>query len=88
MVVGKSGIELQYENDLKGKPGKTLIFKLNNKKFLWNIQKVQKGKDVQLSLDSELQQKTEEALRSQIKKTPDAKAGYAVVSDAKNWRNF
>ncbi|PFM83604.1 penicillin-binding protein, partial [Bacillus thuringiensis] len=27
--VGKSGIELQYENDLKGKPGKTLIFKLN-----------------------------------------------------------
>ncbi len=34
-------------------------------------------------LDSELQQKTEEALRSQIKKTPDAKAGYAVVSDAK-----
>ena len=44
MVVGKSGIELQYENDLKGKPGKTLIFKLNNKKFLWNIQKVQKEK--------------------------------------------
>jgi hypothetical protein len=27
--------------------------------------------------------KAEEALRSQIKKTPDAKAGYAVVSDAK-----
>ncbi|WP_242261011.1 penicillin-binding protein 2 [Bacillus cereus group sp. BfR-BA-01453] len=83
MPVGKSGVELQYENDLKGKPGKTLIFKINNKKFLWNIQKVQKGKDVQLALDSKLQQKTEEALRSQIKKTPDAKAGYAVVSDAK-----
>lgn len=83
MAVGKSGVELQYENDLKGKPGKTLIFKLNNKKFLWNIQKVQKGKDVRLALDSELQQKAEEALRSQIKKTPDAKAGYAVVSDAK-----
>ena len=31
MAVGKSGIEPQYENDLKGKPGKTLIFKLNNK---------------------------------------------------------
>ena len=31
MPVGKSGIELQYENDLKGKPGKTLIFKMNNK---------------------------------------------------------
>ena len=42
-----------------------------------------KGKDVRLALDSELQQKAEEALRSQIKKTPDAKAGYAVVSDAK-----
>ena len=56
---------------------------MNNKKFLWNIQKVQKGKDVRLALDSELQQKAEEALRSQIKKTPDAKAGYAVVSDAK-----
>ncbi|MEC5241359.1 penicillin-binding protein 2 [Bacillus mycoides] len=81
--VGKSGIELQYENDLKGKPGKTLIFKMNNKKFLWNIQKVQKGKDVRLALDSKLQQKTEEALRSQIKKVPNANAGYAVVTDVK-----
>ncbi|MGH0599802.1 peptidoglycan D,D-transpeptidase FtsI family protein [Bacillus mycoides] len=81
--VGKSGIELQYENDLKGKPGKTLIFKMNNKKFLWNIQKVQKGKDVRLALDSKLQQKTEEALRSQIKKIPDATAGYVVVTDVK-----
>ena len=45
--------------------------------------KVQIGKDVRLALDSELQQKAEEALRSQIKKIPDAKAGYAVVSDAK-----
>ncbi|WP_242215580.1 penicillin-binding protein 2 [Bacillus cereus group sp. BfR-BA-01383] len=81
--VGKSGIELQYENDLKGKPGKTLIFKVNTKNFLWNIQKVQKGKDVQLTLDSKLQQKTEEALRSQIKKIRDANAGYAVVSDVK-----
>lgn len=81
--VGKSGIELQYENDLKGKPGKTLIFKMNNKKFLWNIQKVQKGKDVQLALDSKLQQKTEEALRSQIQKIRDAKAGYVVVTDVK-----
>ncbi|KAA6461421.1 MULTISPECIES: peptidoglycan D,D-transpeptidase FtsI family protein [Bacillus cereus group] len=83
MLVGKSGIELQYENDLKGKPGKTLIFKIGNKKFFWNIQNVQKGKDVRLALDSKLQQKTEEALRSQIKKIPDAKAGYAVVSDVK-----
>ncbi|MCW9129563.1 penicillin-binding protein 2 [Bacillus paramycoides] len=81
--VGKSGVEFQYENDLKGKPGKTLIFKMNNKKFLWNIQKVQKGKDVQLALDSKLQQKTEEALRSQIKKIPDANAGYVVVTDVK-----
>ncbi|MBT2201934.1 penicillin-binding protein 2 [Bacillus thuringiensis] len=83
MAVGKSGIELQYENDLKGKSGKTLIFKLNNKKFLWNIQNLQKGKDVWLALDSKLQQKAEEALRSQIKNTPDAKAGYVVVTDVK-----
>ncbi|MEC2554706.1 penicillin-binding protein 2, partial [Bacillus tropicus] len=80
MPVGKSGIELQYENDLKGKPGKTLIFKINNKKFFWSIRKVQNGKDVRLALDFKLQQKTEEALKSQIKKTPDAKGGYAVVS--------
>ncbi|TXR72635.1 penicillin-binding protein 2 [Bacillus sp. AR8-1] len=81
--VGKSGVELQYENDLKGKPGKTLIFKVNNKKFLWNIQNVQQGKDVRLALDSKLQQKTEEALKSQIKKIRDAKAGYVVVTDVK-----
>ncbi|TCJ77962.1 UNVERIFIED_ORG: cell division protein FtsI/penicillin-binding protein 2 [Bacillus cereus] len=81
--VGKSGVELQYENDLKGIPGKTLIFKMNNKKFLWNIQKIQKGKDIQLSLNSKLQQKTEEALRAQIKKIADVNAGYAVVTDVK-----
>ncbi|PEC30433.1 peptidoglycan D,D-transpeptidase FtsI family protein [Bacillus cereus] len=83
MLVGKSGIELQYENDLKGKSGKTLIFKIGNKNFFWNIQNVQKGRDVWLTLDSKLQQKAEEALRSQIKKTPDAKAGYVVVTDVK-----
>ena len=81
--VGISGVELQYENDLKGRPGKTLVFKMNNKKFLWNIQKVQKGKDIRLALDSKLQQKTEEALRSQIKKITDVNAGYVVVTDVK-----
>ncbi|KEK22190.1 penicillin-binding protein [Bacillus gaemokensis] len=81
--VGKNGVELQYENDLKGVPGKTLTFKLKNKKFLWNIQSPQKGKDIQLALDYKLQQKTEEALKSQIQKTPDANAGYAVVMDVK-----
>ncbi|PFC22427.1 penicillin-binding protein, partial [Bacillus cereus] len=50
MLVGKSGIELQYENDLKGKSGKTLIFKIGNKNFFWNIQNVQKGRDVRLAL--------------------------------------
>ncbi|MCU5376004.1 penicillin-binding transpeptidase domain-containing protein [Bacillus cereus] len=83
MPVGKSGVELQYENDLKGKPGKTLIFKMNNKKFLWNIQKARKGKNIQLTLDSKLQQKTEEALRSQIKKITDVNAGYVVITDVK-----
>ncbi|MBO1580477.1 penicillin-binding protein 2 [Bacillus sp. XF8] len=81
--VGKNGVELQYENDLKGKPGKTLTFKIKNKKFLWNIQSPQRGKDIQLALDYKLQQKTEETLRSQIQKTPDATAGYAVVIDVK-----
>ncbi|MFC9416794.1 peptidoglycan D,D-transpeptidase FtsI family protein [Bacillus mobilis] len=82
-AVGKSGVELQYENDLKGIPGKTLIFKINNKKLLWNIQNVQKGKDIRLALNSKLQQKTEEALRAQIKKIADVNAGYAVVTDVK-----
>ncbi|MEN1936341.1 penicillin-binding transpeptidase domain-containing protein [Paenibacillus sp. 102] len=81
--VGKNGIELQYENELKGKPGKTLTFKIKSKQFLWNIQNPQRGKDIQLALDYKLQQKTEEALRSQIQKTPDATAGYAVVIDVK-----
>ncbi|SFK01706.1 Cell division protein FtsI/penicillin-binding protein 2 [Bacillus sp. 71mf] len=80
---GKNGIELQYENDLKGIPGKTFIFKIKNKKFLWNIQNPQKGKDIQLALDFKLQQKTEEALRDQVKKIPDAKSGYAVVVDVR-----
>ncbi|PEY29066.1 penicillin-binding protein [Bacillus cereus] len=81
--VGKNGIELEYENELKGEPGKTLTFKIKNKKFLWNIQSPQRGKDIQLALDYKLQQKTEEALRSQIQKAPDATVGYAVVIDVK-----
>ena len=50
--------------------------------------KVQKGKDVRLALDSELQQKAEEALRSQIKKTPDAKSRLCCSERCKNWRDF
>ena len=53
-----------------------------NNKSSYGTFKSTKGKDVRLALDSELQ-KAEEALKSQIKKTPDAKAGYAIVSDAK-----
>ncbi|MEH7464402.1 penicillin-binding protein 2 [Bacillus thuringiensis] len=82
-LAGKNGIELQYENDLKGIPGKTFIFKIKNKKFLWNMQNPQKGKDIQLTLDVKLQQKTEEALRDQVKQIPDANGGYAVVIDVK-----
>ena len=44
MAVGKSGIESQYENDLKGKPGKTLIFKLNNKSSYGTFKKYKKEK--------------------------------------------
>lgn len=82
-LVGNNGIELQYENDLKGIPGKTFIFKIKNKKFLWNMKNPQKGKDIQLTLDVKLQQKTEEALRDQVKQIPDANGGYAVVIDVK-----
>ena len=39
MPIGKSGIELQYENDLKGIPGKTLIFKMNNKSSFGTFEK-------------------------------------------------
>ncbi|CAM4289777.1 penicillin-binding protein [Bacillus manliponensis] len=81
--VGINGVELQYENDLKGTPGKTFTFKIQNKKFIWNMQSPKRGKDIQLALDYKLQQKTEEALRSQIKNTPDANEGYAVVMDVK-----
>ena len=56
---------------------------MNNKSSYGTFKKYKKEKDVRLALDSELQQKAEEALKSQIKKTPDAKAGYAIVSDAK-----
>ncbi|MDM5155021.1 penicillin-binding protein 2 [Bacillus sp. DX1.1] len=80
---GRNGIELQYESDLKGTSGKTLIFQINNKKLSWDIQKAQKGKDIHLALDYKLQHKTEEVLRSNIKNIPDANSGYAVVMDVK-----
>ena len=42
-LLEKAGLR-QYENDLKGKPGKTLIFKLNNKSSYGTFKKYKKEK--------------------------------------------
>ena len=81
--IGKDGLELYYEKILKGEDGKQKIEvdpKGNEKKIL-NEEPAYDGKDITLSLDSDLQKKAEEAFRRYAGK--NAK-GAVVIMDPRN----
>ena len=68
-LVGKEGIEGEFESVLKGQDG-TEIIRVNSKgEYEGTINTIdpKKGKDVFLSIDSDLQQKAEDALERNIK---------------------
>ncbi|KFN02597.1 penicillin-binding protein 2 [Bacillus clarus] len=81
--VGVNGIERQYEEELKGTLEKRIVLQINKKQYFWRIQNKERGKDIQLSLDSKLQQKVEEALKSQLQLTQNRAEGYAVAMNVK-----
>ena len=85
-IVGISYLEEQYEEYLKGKKAKYLV---GNDNTLTLISEAQKGNDLVLSIDIELQQKVETAIQEKIllgktkEKTEYYKDSYAIVSNPK-----
>lgn len=64
-LVGKTGVEKEYESDLVGKPGSVLEIVDSVGRNIGEVsrQEPQKGRDISLSLDLELQKKSEDLLQ-------------------------
>ncbi len=83
-IVGISYLEKQYEEYLKGKKA---VYKVNGDNTLTVQSEAKKGNDLVLSIDIDIQLKTEEVLKEQIVKaksevnTEYYKESYAVVSE-------
>lgn len=82
--VGQTGLERQYEEVLRGTPGRTIVeVDAQGKSYReMEVEQPQAGRDVYLTIDVELQKKLNEIM---LRKTEeiDAFAGSAVISDVK-----
>jgi len=76
-LLGKTGVEVQYESFLKGVNGKVVevVDSLGRKREEIERKEPQQGQPIHLTLDFELQEKAEELL--------EGKEGVAIVLDAK-----
>ncbi|HKJ89072.1 MAG TPA: penicillin-binding protein 2, partial [Gammaproteobacteria bacterium] len=78
---GLEGVELAYDDTLRGKPGKRLVERDalgRDLRTLRVVQPVQRGHNLNLSIDSRLQYVAYQALKETVAHY-DAKAGMAVV---------
>jgi len=81
-IIGRNGLELIYENDLKGKNGKreVEVNALGEEQKLFTETKTVPGKNIWLTIDLDLQNETEKALVNGLKKA-NVKKGTAIVLD-------
>lgn len=81
-VIGKSGLEKQYESDLRGIAGKEQVEVDSSGKPLRFLARVEPraGRDIVLTIDWQLQQQLYNAVKSEVEKA-GSKAGSAVVLD-------
>ncbi len=81
--VGKEGLERYYEDVLRGSPGKKQIEvdALGSRKGVIGEELPQDGKNITLTLDKNLQQKSEQALQDVLKKFKKTK-GVVIISKA------
>ena len=83
-IVGISGLELEYENILKGKKAKYIV---NSDNSLTLLEEEQKGEDIILNIDIELQLELENILKEEFilaqnqKGTSFFKEAYAFIGD-------
>lgn len=77
-IVGKTGIEKQYETELTGKEGKLveIVDSLGRMKEEVGRQEPEKGQNLQITLDSDLQKEVESLL--------EGREGAIIIMDAKN----
>ena len=86
-IVGTSGLELYYDEFLKGKKAK---YKLNDDNSLTLLQEEEKGADLILSLDLELEKKSYELLKNHFEiadslaNTNYFKEAYIIISNPNN----
>ncbi|MFH1346823.1 MAG: hypothetical protein ABIH10_01060 [Spirochaetota bacterium] len=82
--IGKDGLELQYEKDLRGVPGKIAISVNSDNAVLKTLmaEEARQGNNLILSIDSELQKLLTDSLRNKMAQT-DAPGAAAVVLDVK-----
>ncbi|MCL5795016.1 MAG: penicillin-binding protein 2 [Patescibacteria group bacterium] len=83
--IGKAGLELNYEDMLKGKKGEEYVEvdAFGQTKNILAIQKPEAGKNLILSLDLDLQKVAEEAL-NKVLKSANKKRGSVVILDPRN----
>lgn len=83
-IIGKSGLELNYESQLRGRDGWRVIEvdALGREKRMLSENPAQDGTSLTLSIDRELQMKSEEALRTWMG-TIGSPGGVVVISDPK-----
>jgi len=81
---GLSGLEVQYEHQLQGRPGEEVVeHDPSGKEIAAGLKEVKKsarGRDLTLTLDRSMQYETERALGQEIVASK-AKGGIAIVSD-------
>jgi penicillin-binding protein 2 len=97
-IVGRSGIEMSFESDLRGTPGYVKYEVDANNRVVQEVERVDPipGRDVQLAIDLKVQQYAEQILEAGLKearaRTPKDKpgvyfkapAGSLVVEDPRN----
>lgn len=81
--VGKTGLELQYEKELRGRDGRMIFIRTSegtNRKTLYSVP-VQNGLDIELTIDIELQNRLEEVMRLVL--FGETTAGAVIVMNPK-----
>lgn len=83
--IGKTGIEKQYENDLRGKYGQVIyeVDAIGRQQNILSEIPPQSGNHIKLTIDLEIQKKLEEILGNQLKKQKKGK-GSAIAINPKN----
>ncbi len=79
---GLEGIEYAFEEELSGVPGHEILLRTNDRSYLTMLKEKppQRGKDIYLTIDADLQEIAYEALKKKVIET-EAKGGFVIILD-------